>query len=195
MVIGNNTLDKVTDDLRPHVLIGRGLRQHGALVAAVHHLARGQAGLDRAHLPQQAADGRLGHRVPFGPQGLDHLGLRDTLEEAVVQWRSMHPEIDFRLAVEGGVEGLGERVNITVYRIVQECLNNIVKHAAASMAEVSVSRVDEHGRDSLRVTVRGMDVAAGVPIATKAPAFGPAMSRRHIDTSARLPRGTSKKSS
>ncbi len=106
------------------------------------------------------------------PSALDHLGLRDTLEEAVVQWRSMHPEIDFRLAVEGGVEGLGERVNITVYRIVQECLNNIVKHAAASMAEVSVSRVDEHGRDSLRVTVRDNGRGLVDPAAVRATRFG-----------------------
>lgn len=106
------------------------------------------------------------------PSALDHLGLRDTLEEAVVQWRSMHPEIDFRLAVEGGVEGLGERVNITVYRIVQECLNNIVKHAAASVAEVSVSRVDEHGRDSLRVTVRDNGRGLVDPAAVRATRFG-----------------------
>ncbi len=106
------------------------------------------------------------------PSALDHLGLRDTLEEAVVQWRSMHPEIDFRLAVEGGLEGLGERVNITVYRIVQECLNNIVKHAAASVAEVSVSRVDEHGRDSLRVTVRDNGRGLVDPAAVRATRFG-----------------------
>lgn len=106
------------------------------------------------------------------PSALDHLGLRDTLEEAVVQWRSMHPEIDFRLAVEGAVEGLGERVNITVYRIVQECLNNIVKHAAASVAEVSVSRVDEHGRDSLRVTVRDNGRGLVDPAAVRATRFG-----------------------
>lgn len=106
------------------------------------------------------------------PSALDHLGLRDTLEEAVVQWRSMHPEIDFRLAVEGGVEGLGERVNITVYRIVQECLNNIVKHAAASVAEVGVSRVDEHGRDSLRVTVRDNGRGLVDPAAVRATRFG-----------------------
>jgi PAS domain S-box-containing protein len=106
------------------------------------------------------------------PSALDHLGLRDTLEEAVGQWRSMHPEIDFRLAVEGEVEGLGERVNITVYRIVQECLNNIVKHAGASTAEVSVIRADEHGRDSLRVTVRDNGRGLVDPAAVRATRFG-----------------------
>jgi len=106
------------------------------------------------------------------PSALDHLGLRDTLEEAFGQWRSMHPEIDFRLTVEGEVEGLGERVNITVYRIVQECLNNIVKHAGASTAEVSVIRADEHGHDSVRVTVRDNGRGLVDPAAVRATRFG-----------------------
>jgi hypothetical protein len=106
------------------------------------------------------------------PSALDHLGLRDTLEEAVGQWRSMHPEIEFRLVVDGEVEGLGEQVNITVYRIVQECLNNVVKHARASMAEVSVSRVNEDGQDSLRVTVRDNGRGLVDPAAVRATRFG-----------------------
>jgi two-component system sensor histidine kinase UhpB len=51
-------------------------------------------------------------------------------------------------------------VNITVYRLVQECLTNIVKHARASSVTVSVERAGA----ALHVTVaddgRGMDLNA-----------------------------------
>lgn len=87
------------------------------------------------------------------PSALDHLGLRDTLEEAVRNWRGMHPEIACSLRLEGDLDGLGEQVNITVYRIVQECLTNVVKHAQASEVEVSVARRSD-GQDRVEVAVR-----------------------------------------
>ena len=97
------------------------------------------------------------------PSALDHLGLRDTLEEAVGQWRALHPQLSFELDVAGTVDGLGEAVNITAYRIVQECLNNIVKHAGASRARVSVVVEGDGPSARLRVTVA--DDGRGLPAA------------------------------
>ena len=89
------------------------------------------------------------------PTALDHLGLSETLRDAVSAWRARHPEISCELKMEGEVEGLGEAVNITIYRIVQECLTNVVRHAAARSVEVQVSRAQDAARgDVVRVTVR-----------------------------------------
>jgi signal transduction histidine kinase len=89
------------------------------------------------------------------PVALDHLGLNDALRDAVDAWRGRHPEIECVLAIEGEVEGLGEVVNITAFRIVQECLTNVVRHAAATRVEIGVARVrDAALGDALRVTVR-----------------------------------------
>jgi two-component system, NarL family, sensor histidine kinase UhpB len=89
------------------------------------------------------------------PTALDHLGLTETLRDTVSAWRSRHPDVECELKVEGNVEGLGETINITVYRIVQECLTNIVRHASATRADLSVSRErDADHWDILRVTVR-----------------------------------------
>ena len=102
------------------------------------------------------------------PSALDHLGLRDALEEAVGRWRSLHPELAFDLRFEGELASLGETVNITVYRIVQECLTNIVKHARASHAEVSVRR----SPGWLHVEVRDDGRGLTEPEAQRATRFG-----------------------
>ena len=102
------------------------------------------------------------------PSALDHLGLSDALEEAVGRWRELHPDMIFTLDVQGDVSALGEAVNITVYRIVQECLTNIVKHARARRAEVQVRRVDRR----LLVEVRDDGRGLTEPEAQRATRFG-----------------------
>lgn len=74
------------------------------------------------------------------PSALDHLGLGETLRGTVASWRERHPELDCELHLSGDLNGLDESVNITVYRVVQECLTNVVRHAQASRADVTVSR-------------------------------------------------------
>ncbi len=90
------------------------------------------------------------------PSALDHLGLPEALQDSMETWRAAHPEVNFSLKLEGKLEDLGEEVNITVYRIVQECLTNVVKHAGASRAEVQVVRgIDpESGEEAVQVTVQ-----------------------------------------
>lgn len=89
------------------------------------------------------------------PTALDHLGLSETLRDAVSAWRMRHPEIICNLKLEGEVEGLGETVNITIYRIIQECLTNVVRHAAATHVEILVSRIpDASLGDAVRISVR-----------------------------------------
>jgi two-component system sensor histidine kinase UhpB len=74
------------------------------------------------------------------PSALDHLGLEDALAEAVGNWRRLQPGMAVELRMEGELDGLGEETNITIYRIVQECLTNVVKHAQASRVDILVRR-------------------------------------------------------
>ena len=89
------------------------------------------------------------------PVVLDELGLAEALKEEVRIWRERHPEITFDLALAASLDGLGKALNITLYRIVQECLTNVVRHSGASRAEVSVAREPDerihlHVRDNGR---------------------------------------------
>ena len=55
-------------------------------------------------------------------------------------WSRRHPQVRWELALSGELEGLGEALNITVYRIVQEALTNVARHAEASCVRISVAR-------------------------------------------------------
>jgi hypothetical protein len=102
------------------------------------------------------------------PSALDHLGLQDALEGWVATWRERYPRIEVELSLEGDLSGLSETVNITVYRIVQECLTNVVRHAGADRAAVEVRRT----RDRVEVAVRDNGKGLSERNATEYARFG-----------------------
>ena len=73
------------------------------------------------------------------PGVLDDLGLVEALKEELSTWQDRHPGIGTNLDVAGKLENLEERTNITIYRIVQECLTNIARHADATRVSISLS--------------------------------------------------------
>jgi signal transduction histidine kinase len=89
------------------------------------------------------------------PAALDELGLQPALE-ALVRRTSARFGLDvaasFELAVAGGRDRsrLSGEIESTAYRLVQEAINNVVKHAQAERVEVKV--VEAGG--TLRLTVR-----------------------------------------
>ena len=95
------------------------------------------------------------------PAALDALGLRDAVGDLVDQWRRRNANVTCGFESEGDLSGLGELTNITVYRLVQECLTNVAKHSGATHVYVGVARTDA---SEVQVTVRdngrGMDLRA-----------------------------------
>jgi two-component system sensor histidine kinase TtrS len=81
------------------------------------------------------------------PDILDDLGLVVTLKEEVNAWQERQPGALYKLSINSDLPDLGEEVNITLYRIVQECLTNIAKHAQAHHVTVSLAVVDEPRTD------------------------------------------------
>ncbi len=101
------------------------------------------------------------------PSALDHLGLSEALREVVGGFRSRYPEVAAELSLGPDIDGSEESINITVYRIVQECLTNVIRHAQASRVNISVSRGEGAQGGVLRVRVQdngkgleGPDVSA-----------------------------------
>ncbi|MDT8427261.1 MAG: PAS domain S-box protein [Pseudomonadales bacterium] len=72
------------------------------------------------------------------PSALDHLGLSDAISELVLQYRHQHPQLSVELVLGNDLNQFDEKLNIAIYRVVQECLTNVVKHAAASHVTVSL---------------------------------------------------------
>jgi PAS domain S-box-containing protein len=73
------------------------------------------------------------------PSSLNTLGLAETLRATVSDWQQ-HRNIPCHLLVQGEVDGLGDTVAIHIYRIVQESLTNVAKHAKARRVEVALLR-------------------------------------------------------
>lgn len=93
------------------------------------------------------------------PAALDALGLRDAVGDLVGQWRRRNPGVACEFQATGELSDLGELANITVYRLVQECLTNIAKHSRAKEVKVALERT---GPLEVRVAVsddgQGMDL-------------------------------------
>lgn len=88
------------------------------------------------------------------PPALDDLGLARAVRELA---EHASPEVAIEVAVEGNLSELPAAVEVAVYRIVQEALTNVRKHARATRAQVLLQRE----RSVLRVTVR--DDGRGLP--------------------------------
>jgi len=58
----------------------------------------------------------------------------------VSAFRLRNREIRVELNLGENIDGFGEDINITVYRVVQECLTNVVRHAEATRTWISVAR-------------------------------------------------------
>jgi len=83
------------------------------------------------------------------PFQLDRLGLTRAIE-SLVQTASNAAAIEIQTKIENIDDAFAEDLRINFYRIVQECLNNIVKHAGATEASVEV-RVQQ---DEIRLRIR-----------------------------------------
>jgi two-component system sensor histidine kinase UhpB len=74
------------------------------------------------------------------PPALDELGLSAALEACVDRWRVSHPALRVQLSMAGELDGLGEKLGLCIYRIVQEGLTNCVRHARASNFYIDLTR-------------------------------------------------------
>jgi len=87
------------------------------------------------------------------PGVLDNLGLVEALKDEIKAWETRNIETDCSFTTDGDLSQLGEHTNITLYRIVQECLTNISKHANAK--HVSISLIKHHQKLLLEVQDNG----------------------------------------
>jgi len=74
----------------------------------------------------------------YRPGVLHELGLAEALREELGAWQSRQPATVYSVDIFGDLGVLDEDLNICVYRIIQECLTNIAKHARASRVDVAV---------------------------------------------------------
>ncbi len=91
------------------------------------------------------------------PYQLDRLGLTKAIE-AVVATAASASQTEFAADIDDIDDLFPEESRINLYRIVQESLNNILKHAAATHARVTVKREAEGVRLAIRDNGKGFAV-------------------------------------
>jgi len=79
------------------------------------------------------------------PMALDDLGLLPTLERYVISFKE-DTKINVVLKSRNVNEDLKPIISLTVFRIVQEALNNILKHSKSKSACVTLERTDQNLR-------------------------------------------------
>ncbi len=95
------------------------------------------------------------------PSVLDDLGLSKALEQMVDDWNDHH-DCFCSLRIHGDVSSLDQDKCINLYRIVQEALTNVAKHACASSVEITLSGNGQEVCLSIRDNGCGFDIA-GTP--------------------------------
>ena len=133
--------------------------------------------VDHVHRAVSEMIGRL------RPVGLDELGLVDAIEHCVDHWRQRLPEMRFDVSVSGNFVGLSEPVTLTLYRLIQEGLTNIYKHAHASRAGITLHRstLTPEGVDEVQLTVA--DDGCGMEYNARVSRYGLSGMRERVELS------------
>jgi signal transduction histidine kinase len=104
------------------------------------------------------------------PAALDELGLRAAIETLVEHHIEQHP---LRIACEldlpdpdAGQARLAPEVEVSVYRLVQEALTNVVKHAQASNVSLTVKQAGQ------QITIEVADDGVGFSSDSRSEGFG-----------------------
>jgi two-component system sensor histidine kinase UhpB len=72
------------------------------------------------------------------PRGLHEFGLSAALKSLTMSWSVAHPEVELELNCPHDLSSLDEVVSLTAYRVVQEAVTNIFRHAKANRAQIKV---------------------------------------------------------
>lgn len=150
------------DEFGPYLFA---LRAHAGALTRLSELDRSDPAALRKHgnaiLEQVNALQQFTRRIleRLRPVGLAELGLREALGALVRLWRESHPEMEIESRISAALGDTGEMADLTIYRIVQEALTNVFRHAGATAVDITIEPAERqtgiHGsRSCAMVRVR-----------------------------------------
>lgn len=92
------------------------------------------------------------------PMGLDDLGLYAAVTRYIENFKGRHTEYEIESKFVGSRQRLDSLVEVALYRIIQEAMQNIVKHAQAKKIKVVIEN------DKKQLTVRVIDDGKGFAV-------------------------------
>jgi PAS domain S-box-containing protein len=90
------------------------------------------------------------------PVALERFGLAETLRDSVNEWRTQYPDLDLRLDIGEGLGRISSEQQIALFRVAQECVTNVVKHAGASCIDIRLVAAEGEIRLSVSDDGRGI---------------------------------------
>ncbi|ASF47036.1 sensor histidine kinase [Methylovulum psychrotolerans] len=148
--------------------------EFGQCLAAINAVTASIAQTAAQHCPEILADtGHIsqitGHMLNsvrsllarLRPAELDELGLAASLQGLIANWNAHSgTKTQYRLTISGACGCLPEALALTLFRISQECLTNIAKHAAATTADLTLAV----GMDTVDLTVTDNGSSSHLPL-------------------------------
>ncbi|AEF99078.1 ATP-binding protein [Methylomonas methanica] len=89
------------------------------------------------------------------PLVLTELGLKATLEDMVNHWSERNPGLALSIVCSDEVDELDKNIARQVFRVIQECLTNVIRHADAKQVRIDLSVRAAEGKLFLNVADDG----------------------------------------
>jgi signal transduction histidine kinase len=133
---------------------------------------------------RMAEIGKTLHRVAWElrPASIDELGLASALNNYISEWGAQYNiDVDFYCRGDPKVDELSDEARTTIFRVAQEALTNVVKHAQGA---TSVSVLIEHVNAMIQLVIEdngcGFNTSATVDHADNHKGFGLAGMRERL---------------
>ena len=150
------------DEFGPYLFA---LRAHAGALTRLSEVERPDPAALRKHgnaiLEQVNALQQFTRRIleRLRPVGLAELGLAEALGALVRLWSETHPEVEIESRISPALGDTGEMADLTIYRIVQEALTNVFRHAGATAVDITIEPAERQAglrgsRDCALVRVR-----------------------------------------
>lgn len=129
------------DEFGPYLFA---LRAHAGALMRLAEVGVPDAGALRKHgaaiLEQVNALQQFNRRIleRLRPVGLAELGLREALGALLRLWGESHPDMAIETTISPALGETGETAELTIYRVIQEALTNVFRHAGATSVNVCV---------------------------------------------------------
>jgi two-component system sensor histidine kinase UhpB len=134
------------DEFGPYLF---SLRAHASSLARLPENREPSAEAVRKHcgviLEQINALQQFNRRVleRLRPVGLAELGLAEALDALLRLWRESHPGVAIETSISKSLGETGETADLTIYRVVQESLTNVFRHAGGTSVNVTVELAEQ----------------------------------------------------
>ena len=90
------------------------------------------------------------------PLILTELGLKATLEDLLQHWEARNASTVFTLHYDDAVDQIEQTIVIQIFRVIQESLTNIIRHAQARQVNISLQIQPDSDKLILLITDDGL---------------------------------------